>query len=437
MELLTIFEHESCRCDLQSRQISALEQFQQRMGTPILQPVYRAGAWYLRAGQHVGVVRLGAYTIQILPKIYRSPDTVPPAKLAQEATANLLHMLAYAGMVQVNVGEVADLLSGESDWFEILTYLFAHYLRVEWCRGPVRGYRVVEDELPLLKGRWRLPVQIRHPDRAHRFAVSFDEFTTDIPLNRIFRFVVERLAVLTRSTVNGRILEEVRGLLDAVTLLPQVTVADTDAIVLNRLTERYARLLNLARLFLDHRALQISDGDTSLFAFVFDMNRVFEEFVVGFLRRHRTQAMPAALQACTLTTQAQGRPCYLARSEGQHCFRLKPDLMFHQGAMTRLIIDTKYKRLDPHDRTLGIREADFYQMFAYARRYACPQVLLLYPQSSAMQEPVRRRFHLEGDGTQEISAMTLDLRPDLGQRHGRAAIAAEWFDILNQGNAHE
>jgi hypothetical protein len=45
----------------------------------VLQPVYGAGGWALRAGQYVGVMRLGAQTIQIVPKIYCSADNASPA----------------------------------------------------------------------------------------------------------------------------------------------------------------------------------------------------------------------------------------------------------------------------------------------------------------------------------------------------------------------
>src|SRR5262245_21865615 len=131
-ETLTLFEHELRSFDLKERQRALLDQLQQRMPEQVLQPVYRAGHCALRAGQHVGVVRLGEQTIQILPKIYQSPDTVPPERRAREATANLLHMLAYAGLVRVQESDVADLLSRESDWFEVLTYLFANHLRDEW-----------------------------------------------------------------------------------------------------------------------------------------------------------------------------------------------------------------------------------------------------------------------------------------------------------------
>lgn len=429
MPILTLFEYERKPYPLTAHQLALLDQMQRRRSEPIIQPVYHAGTWHLRAGSHVGVVRLGAQTVQILPKIYRSAPTAAPELLAREATTNLLYMLAYAGMVQIRDDEVADLLSRESDWFELLTYLFARRLTTEWQHGPVRRYQTVEDELPLLKGKWRLEAQFRGPDRAHRFTVAYDEFTVDIPLNRVFRFVVERLSRVSRSMLNRRLLGDLRSMLDDVTLLPVMTIADAEQITLDRLSARYEPLLNLARLFLDGGALQIAGGETSLFAFVFDMNQLFEGFIAGFLRRHRSEALPAELQSSTIVVQSRGIQRHLAQSEGKPFFRLKPDLLLHQESQVVLIADTKYKTLNADDRKLGISEADFYQMFAYAQRFACSRVLLLYPQHAGIATPLRKRFQLE-DRDAAIYAATIDIRRNLGSPVERRGLAAEFAELL-------
>jgi 5-methylcytosine-specific restriction enzyme subunit McrC len=383
-KVLTLFEHETRSCDLQPEQLTHLEALQRRLPEKVLQPIYRQSQWCLRANSYVGVIRLGSLTIQILPKIYRS--SAPSIIQAQEATINLLHMLNYAGSVRISESDIANLLQRESDWFEVLTYLFASHLLNAWQRGPARNYITVEDDLPLLKGKWQLNKQLQRPERAHRFAVAYDEYTIDIALNRIFRFVVERLSRLTRSSLNARTLRSLRALLDGVTLLPQVTPQDVEHIHFNRLTKQYEPLLNLARLFLDQGALQIASGDTSLYAFIFNMDVVFEGFIGGFLQRYRATAIPDALQLATLSPQARGRQLYVAWSENKPYFRLKPDLVFHENQSTLLIVDTKYKRLNPCDRKLGISEADFYQMLVYARRYSCPRVILLYPQTAEMNQ---------------------------------------------------
>ncbi|HEX6186332.1 MAG TPA: hypothetical protein VFZ44_20750 [Pyrinomonadaceae bacterium] len=436
MQTETLFEHEQTEgFDWSDREYAALERLNRAAGAEVLRATLRSGRRELRATQHVGVVRLGRRAVQVLPKIHRGgAEPGDPAARAQEATRNLLHMLAHAGRVPVREHALAQLAEHGTDWFEILTRLFASHLREEWQRGAYRRYQEAEDELPLLKGRWRVSESLRRPARRHLFPVTYDEFTADNALNRVFRFVVERLWRLTNDGSNRRLLGELRGWMEEVRLPASVEARAADPASLTRLSARFEPLLNLARLFLEGGSLRLSAKDFTTFAFVFDMNQLFEEFVVGLIRRRRSEVLPGDLSVCDLLPQSYGAPHHLARdASGRDVFRLHPDLAFRRGAHFPLLLDAKYKRLDPADRRLRISQADFYQMHAYARRYSCPRVVLLYPQTSDMTEPLRARFALEGGG--HIEAATLDLRADLSTAAGRDALTNELREIL--GDTHD
>jgi len=254
--VITLFEHESRPFDWQDRDLAAIDRLNRYTGTDILRATVRGRQKEVKAAQHVGVVRLGHRTLQILPKIYRSPEAADEKERAREATRNLLYMLEVAGQLPVREHALAALFRRDLDWFEILTWFFATHLADEWQRGAYRGYQVVEDELPTLKGKWRIAEQLRRPERKHLFAVAYDEFTADNALNRVFRFVVERLWHLTRDAENRRRLGDLRQWMDEVTLLPSVTAAQAVPTLLTRLNQHYEPLLNLARLFLDGGALQ-------------------------------------------------------------------------------------------------------------------------------------------------------------------------------------
>ncbi len=429
--MLTLFEHQTQAVPFpwDARRLAALERMNRAQGEEILRPVFgRDASPAVQATQHVGVVRLGRETVQILHKIYRHEECS-----ADEAARNLLHLLAVAADLPVREHDLAPLLRRSADWFEVLTRLFATHLTDAWQRGIVRGYVPIEDDdSPLLRGKWRLTAQLRHPARRHRFCVTYDEFTPDNPLNRVLRFVTERLWTLTRDGDNRRALSTLRAWMDEVTLLPAVTAGEASAVSLTRLHPSYAPLLTLARLFLDGGSLQLSGGSHESFAFVFDMNRLFESFVFGFLRRHRAAILPPTLADCTLLPQSAGTHRHLARREGRPVFRLKPDIVLRAGDGTfPLLLDTKYKALTPaKNNTAGITPADMYQMHAYARRYACPRILLLYPQTAGMAAPLRLRFDLEGGGT--VQAATLDLRVELGKPEGVRQLVEELKMILEE-----
>lgn len=426
--MLTLFEHETKPFPWDDHSRAALARLNRAKGDDILLPVFtRDGRPAVRATQYVGVVRLGRETVQVLPKIYRHVDAAK-----DEAARNLLHLLAVAQDLPIREHALAPLLRRRSDWFEILTHLFTSHLTDAWQRGVIRGYvPCEEDASPTLRGRWRLADQLRRPERHQLFAVTFDEFTPDNPPNRVLRFVVERLWTLTRDADNRRALSTLRAWMDEVTLPPSVSLADAQPLGLARLHLSYAPLLALARLFLDGGSLQLSGGGHETFAFVFDMNRLFESFVFRFLQRHRAALLPAALSECALLPQTSGAAKPLARRDGQPVFRLAPDLAFRapDGAFS-LLLDTKYKALTPADRAAGVAQSDLYQMYAYARRYECPRILLLYPQTSGMAAPLRVRFDLEGGGT--VAAATLDLGVELGKPEGVGQLIDEVKDILEE-----
>jgi 5-methylcytosine-specific restriction enzyme subunit McrC len=429
---LTLFEHEyTTGFNLTDGELAALERLNKTVGVSLLRPTVRAGKRELQAAQHVGVVRLGARTIQILPKIYR-PGGATEEERTREATHNLLHLLAYAGQLPIREHEIAPLLRHGDDWFEILTRLFASHLLDEWQRGAYRNYQVVESELPALKGKWRITEQLRRPERRHMFSVAYDEFTADNPLNQVFRHVVERLWRLTRNGANRQMLGDLRQWMEEVTLKTHIAAADVNTSLLTRLNQRFAPLLNLALLFLEGGALQLKAGDMTTFAFTFDMNKLFEAFIVNFIRRHRDEVLPTPLQGCELLPQSQRATRHLARSAGRPAFLLKPDLAFRQSDRFPLLMDAKYKRLDRADIKMGIAESDFYQMHAYARRYECGRVIMVYPQTAEMSQPVRVEFVVEGTDI-TVAAATVNLQVALESREGRACIIEELNGLLKGG----
>lgn len=419
---LTLFEHEKLPFAWENHHLSALEQLNQARKAEILQATTERGQRVLKANHYVGVVRLGRDTIQILPKIDNGDSST------QSATRNLLYLLEQVGNFPISKPELNSLLQQGQDWFELLTRFFATELQQQWQRGPFCHYHMVEANLPTMKGRWRITDQLKQPASDHRFEVSYDEFSPDNQLNRVFRFVTERLWLQTRDAENRRMLGELRQWLEDITLPSVVSATQAPPTLITRLNQRFLPALNLARLFLQNETLMLATGATQSFAFVFDMNRLFEAFIASLIKRHHDQLLPPTLQTSTVHLQASNHTLYLARKESdQPVFKLRPDLVFAEGDRFPLLLDTKYKRLKSADPRSGISEGDFYQMFAYVHRYRSPYALLLYPQVDDMV--VRARFRLI-DHPASIAGATINLRRDLSKASGRRELINELHDIL-------
>ncbi len=436
-ETITLFEHETYKYADAVALTMPLERLKNALGFHIVRVAAEGSQPALHASQYVGIVRVGGTTIQVLPKIYRTKGEggkeLTREEQAKEATHNLLYLLNYAGYLSITQHDLANLRGYDADWFEVLTYLFATHLLEEWQRGAYRTYQAVEDELPVLRGKLRVAEQLRHPARLQIFSVVYDEFTTDNRLNQVFRLVVERLWHMTRDAHNRRLLGDLQMMMDEVTLCPSITAAEAKPErLITRLNQRFAPLLTLARLFLDDSTLQLTSGDLSTYAFVFDMNRVFEGFVVNFIIRHRDKIIPH-MQDYDLLPQTRQAGRALAKNEqNNHVFHLRPDLAVRdKTGKFPLLLDAKYKTLDPDKEDYDVSREDFYQMYAYARRYDCPRVLMIYPQTVGMNEGLCRRFTLEefmvkNDKEEKhqgsITVATIDLRKELAYNNEQELI---------------
>ena len=78
-----------------------------------------------------------------------------------------------------------------------------------------------------------------------------------------------------------------------------------------------------------------------------------------------------------------------------------------------IVIDTKWKELNPSERTLGVDQADVYQMLAYARAYEARRLVLLYPWHKRLTGPgICRSWRVDKTST-AFDIATVDIgRPD-------------------------
>ena len=339
----------------QARQLHALaerETRQLRVPQPILT---RTAVPSLKAGQVVGVLTVPGTSVEILPKIGDEGDgTVRRA---------LTRMLAVAWGLPVAESEPAMLATQREDLLEVLVRLFADRLLVAVRRGLPHRYRPQEEDLQYLRGKLDITRQLaRHAVRPDRLACRFDELSVDTPLNRVLKAAVTRLASIARSDSTLRRLAELIARFEFV-----ADSADPigEPVSLDRTNTAFHRLYRLARLFLARDWQSTTAGANVGFALLFPMNDLFEEFVGRTLR--------VALAPRFVGLQHTGH--YALERERERLFALRPDIVVDDD----IVIDTKWKQLKADESTLGVVQADVYQMLAYARAYDARRLVLLYP----------------------------------------------------------
>ncbi len=311
----------------------------------------------LRATQFAGVIQAGGRTIQILPKIDCDPEANTEAvvgsasyeRAAVSASQNFLHLLTHARHLKLHNQSLASLSTNRGTWLEMLTRLFAVELLTQLQQGFHQDYVRREDLLPYVRGRWNVARQFsRQPNLTQGLDVSYDDYLPDTLLNRVFRLAVDRLQRVTRDTQNRQILADLESWLQPVHLPAQLSSVDLDHIEFNRLNERFYPAFQLARLLLEGLTVQLLAGGQRAFAFVFDMDRLFEQFIASFLQTYSRLILPEEWRDLPIELQGSISKRHLVLPmplPEKPMFPSKPDILLGLPGQPNLIIDTKNKAL--------------------------------------------------------------------------------------------
>lgn len=378
----------------------ALVDLGERMGTRIAS---WEGASALHLHQFVGAVRVGDLHLEILPKLDGLPS---PAHVRQ----NLLAMLAQTQELEVRASETVSFLESPEPFVCVLARLYCRRLLEAVRPGLRQEYVLHHDVLPYVRGKVDWPAQVRRQSTQRlEFTCRFDERSVDTQVNRALKAALLRAESMLEGTRMTSVVTELRHALSEVAdaCPPPDVLARLRT---DRMSRRLAPLLVLAKLILGNRNPDLgrsAQGTRSTYALVWDMNVLFEEYVGRACRQ--------VLESRGLRVDLQeGSSVHLAEETAtkRKAFLLKPDILVRAGRESRVVADTKWKRLDPRQADLGVAEADVYQMLAYAHRYGTGDALLVYPHHPGVGVAgPQREFLLHGAGAPPVRLriITLDL----------------------------
>ena len=91
-------------------------------------------------------------------------------------------------------------------------------------------------------------------------------------------------------------------------------------------------------------------------------------------------------------------------------FHLRPDITIQTGNESVAILDAKWKRLDVGEPNSGVSSGDAYQMNAYANRYRCNRLGLVYPASVDCRPGKVTEFVLMTGERPTLEVIAVDVR---------------------------
>lgn len=296
----------------------------------------------LKAKQYCGILNFDNQDFYILPKIANHND---------EQNLNIfMYMLMYAYNVKLSNEQIASCQNQKHTLLEVFVQMFASNLLSELKKGIYKEYITEQDNLPVLKGKYLINENLKYNFTKNKIYCEYDEFSPNNAINQFFLYAVKYLQKFVKDK---KLLKQCELIFDEV----EYKTVDINKLNLhfNRLNSRFKTSFEISILLLK-QSIPLFSQDKKSFAFLFDMNVLFEKFIARIVQEKYDEV------------EVPNK----SRKFGE--LYLKPDIIVKSK---NLIIDCKYKILKTNE--LAKRD-DRYQMYVYANNFEnIKTTMLLYP----------------------------------------------------------
>ena len=313
---------------------------------------------------YVGTIFINhQFSIEILPKIYTYQNDIVSTKKV------LLNMLKNLSDMPFKSFQKAFLQVDKLPMLDIFISEFLNQVDMLIKSNLLNDYSKKLQNDNFLKGKLDFSNQIKYNYiHKERFFTKKDIFSLDCFENRILKSTLILLLDYTNN-FKSVIQEYLCYFKDVQT----VSNAQKD-ILKYRATSKnvsYKDILKWCEIFLNGYGFTNFLGDNYSYALLFPMQKVFESYVANLIKTKVPKEY---------TVKIQDRTFFLIDAPKLK-FAIIPDIVLTTPTDT-IILDTKWKILNPKLKNYGISQQDMYQMYVYAKKYNSKKVILIYPLSN-------------------------------------------------------
>lgn len=313
--------------------------------------------------QFVGVIQIDNLTIEILPKIdkYEVEDKKTKTKW-QSVLIDMLRVTKKLKIKQVGQANVTKqsihLLDIYFEWFLIEVQLLIH-------KGLIKQYYKETGNVKALKGKLEFAGHIqKNLVHKERFYTTHQVYEKDHLIHQILNQALEIVAMLSKGNYLYSKCKTVQMNFPDVKAI-RASENTFEKISKSRKTSPYETALAIARLIILNYAPNVSSGSEKMLALLFDMNILWEEYILVRLQH-----------AChDKNIQVYGQNS----TEFWDSISIRPDIVLEQkvkGEKNKiLVIDTKWKNIDQSKPSTH----DLRQMYVYNDYWKSTKAILLYP----------------------------------------------------------
>ncbi|PHR46550.1 MAG: restriction endonuclease [Fluviicola sp.] len=336
------------------------EKFAQFFGDGV--PYFKLLRDGVRFNEYVGAIQIGDTLVEVLPKADKDNDSSDKAKW-QSA---LVDMMRAVNGFDVKAPSESSLNLKNNSVLDLYFEMFIDEVEKLLHKGLAKKYRKTEGNLTALKGSLVFSKQISmnlvHKER------FYTKYTTYDKEHLLHIILYKTIILLAQINTNSRLISRVNSLLLNFPEMPnqKITEATFEKLSYNRKTQEYKRAIDIARLLLMQYHPNLSGGNKDVLALMFDMNNLWEQFVLISLKKSKR-----------FKVRGQNSTGFWKRTNGK-TRSIRPDIKIEMEGKN-FILDTKWKNVKKKPSIEDIR-----QMYAYHHYFEAEKVALVYPGDSSL-----------------------------------------------------
>lgn len=391
---IQVFEHEALYTDrgeskINVQQLEAMQLHHKTKHVKYYTLVHRG----IKFNEYAGVLQVGSLIIEVLPKSDRFNDKGVWHNI-------LISMLKTVGTLDIHASNDSSLNLKSNSILELYFELFINETERLLHKGLVKKYRKTENNLTSLKGKLNFATNIqKNIVHKERFYVSYYIYDKEHKLNSILYKTLKLLALINKNAVLS---SRIGALFLVFPEMPEIKVNEKtfSDIIYNRKTEAYRSAIQIAKLLLLNFHPDIKRGKNDVLALMFDMNLLWEKFVLKSLNKYKQNEY-------TLRSQV---PKNFWKPVKGKISSMKPDIIVRKNDGTYLILDTKWKNLGRNN----VKPEDLRQMYAYSKYHANAKTALVYPgENSDLMKGNYFKEDSDGISENECSLLPIEVCRDV------------------------
>jgi 5-methylcytosine-specific restriction enzyme subunit McrC len=387
----------------------------------------------------IGSIRIRSnneeYAINLLPKILYKENHTYTNKEIESIFAHILWWISGSEKQNYSTME-SSLETLETDFIEILVYMFSSYALETLSVSSYNYYDKISEELETVKGQidfnkyvMNYAVGIRH-----KLPCVFDSFQFENQFNRVVKFVSTILKDFTKNKQTKRNLEEILFILDDV-YYTTATAEDCDKIVLNPIYTEFKTILDYCKMFLSSLSVYKWKDDYSVFALLIPSEKLFENFIYSTFKQN------AISQIANISKSRPGRTHLVRQAPSLFAnrFNMVNDIVVKLQDNSYILFDTKYKKIyntkiqdeEDIDPVYNISQSDLYQMVSYAVGSGISEIGLIYPampfETQKKELPI---YEIEDEFTNDTIIRIYPFKVDIVHSDGLELEVAGKLEVL-------